>query len=276
MKYIFYRIFNHTGGYWDWYKQSVFAIHEAATRDEIKEHLKELHPNVKYFRRPKDETQEYFGKFFETTKEHYNQHHVDYKFKCYNCGTEVNVEDADYTWYYEKSCCKDECYWNFKDIKKRLYAEFLSELDPSYIEDSHIYVGSNIIKQGKTVSFIYKITNKNDNDKCYIGKSDNEPIFRWWQHLKDSTKFNRKNITDLKFEVIEEVKYEKYDGQVRDYDSHQIYEEQKRAYIFTRETFWINHYDSINNGYNKVVSKKDSIKKIIDQLELEFDFVKEE
>ncbi len=36
----------------------------------------------------------------------------------------------------------------------------------------------------------------------------------------------------------------------------------RHSIILERESFWINHYDSINNGYNTVISKKERIEEL--------------
>jgi hypothetical protein len=36
--------------------------------------------------------------------------------------------------------------------------------------------------------------------------------------------------------------------------------------IISREVFWMNHYDSISNGYNSVVSDKNELKKIVAEI----------
>lgn len=92
--------------------------------------------------------------------------------------------------------------------------------------------------------FIYKITNK-INKKVYIGYTEREPIFRWWEHFKHSQlpigialkEFGIENFT---FEVLEKhLKTEKTIEQM-----HNI------------ETNYILKYNSIIDGYNCIVSKK--------------------
>ena len=90
---------------------------------------------------------------------------------------------------------------------------------------------------------IYKITNKLNN-KCYVGQTCNTVTFRWFQHLyqnnNGNTKFYKElssvSIENWTFEVIEIVQ-----------PGHNIYE---------REQYWINFYNSIENGYNSATACK--------------------
>ena len=94
---------------------------------------------------------------------------------------------------------------------------------------------------------VYKITNKTTG-LCYIGQTIQCFTLRWYQHFFQSgdTKFHtaikNSNPDDWSFEVIEILRNEKVSKKELD----------------DREMFWINFYDSINNGYNtaKFVDKK--------------------
>lgn len=82
---------------------------------------------------------------------------------------------------------------------------------------------------------IYKITNK-INNKCYIGQSINIER-RWKEHLNDDIKldraigkaFKKYGINNFTFEIIEICLEEQLDE---------------------KEIYWINYYNSYNNGYN--------------------------
>lgn len=83
------------------------------------------------------------------------------------------------------------------------------------------------------ITGIYKITN-NINGKIYIGQSiDIE--HRWNEHQKAKTNFYLHNairkygIENFDFEIIEEC---------------------EEHLLNSREIFWIDYYDSYNNGYN--------------------------
>lgn len=89
---------------------------------------------------------------------------------------------------------------------------------------------------------IYKITNTLNN-KCYIGQSINIEV-RWKQHIYLSKNYFKykptnnlyldmnKNLSSFYFEVIEKCSTNKLDD---------------------REKYWINYYNSYNNGYNKTI-----------------------
>lgn len=95
---------------------------------------------------------------------------------------------------------------------------------------------------------IYKITNK-QTGKCYIGKTTQVFTLRWYGHFFQTTggKFQdaiwNSKYTDWTFEVIEMV-------EVPEETKKSISETER--FILDRERFWINHYDSKNNGYNTV------------------------
>lgn len=91
--------------------------------------------------------------------------------------------------------------------------------------------------------FIYKITNKH-NGKMYIGFTEREPIFRWWEHFKHSNlpigeALKTDGIENFTFEVLE--KHSKEEKSVE--EMHEI------------ETKYITLYDSIKTGYNCIFSK---------------------
>lgn len=87
---------------------------------------------------------------------------------------------------------------------------------------------------------IYKITNKNDG-MVYIGQTTQCFTLRWYQHFFQSgeakfhTAVKASKPTDWTFEVIEI-----------------IYEDEFKNLLNQREQYWINHYDSIEAGYNSV------------------------
>ena len=124
--------------------------------------------------------------------------------------------------------CKDEHYEKNRPANKLEYLEYNA---------IHDYV-------------IYKITNK-ETGKCYIGQTKQAFTFRWYQHFYQSNdvKFHEViksfPITTWTFEVIEaivipdEIKYDK---------------DLIRKFIFKKETDYIKQFDSLNNGYNSLVS----------------------
>lgn len=104
--------------------------------------------------------------------------------------------------------------------------------------------------------YIYKITEKETN-KCYIGKTKNEPVWRWWDHYKKSGSpfgiyLQSKPISCFTFEVIDILPNSLSDTQV-----------------FEIESKWILKYDSIQNGFNTTISNKKTLEQH-NQPEIEF------
>lgn len=101
-------------------------------------------------------------------------------------------------------------------------------------------------------TFIYKCTEKSTG-KCYIGKTRNAPFFRWWNHLKHSNSpfgiyLRQTKLSDWCFEVMEELPSSIPDAE-----------------IFRIESEYIVKYDSINNGFNTLISNK-SVQEKLDKL----------
>lgn len=98
---------------------------------------------------------------------------------------------------------------------------------------------------------VYKITNK-ITQKVYIGKTTQAYTLRWYQHFFQSagTKFHDAiksfKTTDWQFEVVEVIEIPSG-----------LYGIEKHRAILAREQYWINYYDSINNGYNTATSLKE-------------------
>lgn len=151
--------------------------------------------------------------------------------ECSTCGSEFRIIDK----YNDANClnkgseyCSDECKHEAKLIET-----------VKWNEDN--------VMNGKHIPVIYKITNKKTG-LSYIGKTTQAFTFRWYQHFFQlgSTKFHNEikttEISDWTFEVIEVVKIP---------DDTKEYSEADK-FIFERERFWINHHDSIKNGYNSI------------------------
>lgn len=104
---------------------------------------------------------------------------------------------------------------------------------------------TNYIKSDSP-NYIYKVTEK-ETGKSYIGKTRNAPFFRWWNHLTHSSSpfgvFLRKSkLSDWTFEVLEELPAEIKDSEV-----------------FRVESEYMVKFDSINNGFNSMISSKEAI-----------------
>jgi len=106
-----------------------------------------------------------------------------------------------------------------------------------------------------SLNYIYKITEKSSG-KCYIGKTRNAPFFRWWNHLKHSSSpfgiyLQTTKLSDWTFEVLEELPANISDSE-----------------IFKIESSYMIKYNSIEKGYNSVISDKSQMQKDTNQTAL--------
>lgn len=130
---------------------------------------------------------------------------------------------------------KEEDYRLHADDCLKLYRD---EVNKNYdFPDDHSYIRPD------SESYIYKITEK-DTGKSYIGKTKNMPFFRWFNHLKHSTSpfgvyLRNSSLADWTFEVLRILPPLTVDSEV-----------------LRIESEYILKYDSINNGFNKVISNK--------------------
>lgn len=89
------------------------------------------------------------------------------------------------------------------------------------------------------MGYIYKISNS-INDKLYIGKTCTTLSNRWSHHISDYTKYDwhlyramrKYGIENFSIELVEECEDNKLNEQ---------------------EQYWINYYNSYNNGYNMTI-----------------------
>ena len=94
-----------------------------------------------------------------------------------------------------------------------------------------------------SLNYIYKCTEK-ASGKSYVGKTRNAPFFRWWNHLKHSSSpfgvyLRQTKLSDWSFEVLEELPSSISDSEV-----------------FRIESEYIYKFNSINNGFNSLISNK--------------------
>lgn len=92
---------------------------------------------------------------------------------------------------------------------------------------------SNIVNP-KCPNVIYKITNKR-NEKVYIGQTTRSFTLRWWEHF--CIWIPNEEICDFKFEILETV--------------------ENKDNLYDREQFYIDKFNSIENGYNSIKAKND-------------------
>jgi hypothetical protein len=103
---------------------------------------------------------------------------------------------------------------------------------------------------GGNKPLIYKITNKVTN-KIYVGKTSQVFTLRWYQHFfqTGTNKFHdaikASTLKDWQFEILEIVEFPQEIKESREF---KLLEE----YVFERERWWINHFNSIIEGYNSI------------------------
>lgn len=222
--------------------QIVEPLIEAKDKIEVKEILLAKYPqffqNGKiYEKETKDTAQFFYVIIFELYQSEINLINEG-EWVCDFCGQKhENKYISKPVIFQNKNFCRDNeqidynsgsfCLQEFKD--KILYAN-VDNLDNTY------FVGRNPI-------YIYKITEKQTN-KCYIGKTKNHAIWRWWSHLtKNSSPFGiylkQTKLSDWTFEVLQELDVNTNDNEV-----------------FRIESEYIKEFNSIENGFNSVISNK--------------------
>jgi hypothetical protein len=155
---------------------------------------------------------------------------------CKQCGDTFYVIDK----YNDKYCtnkssdfCTDKCFQEHKE------AHYFKRMD-------------NDLLVGSAMPVIYKITNK-VTGMVYIGKTSQVFTLRWYQHFFQfgGSKFHEairtSKVTDWLFEVQEIIEFPQ---ELREMTDMNLYLDQREKYIFERERHWINHYKSIESGYN--------------------------
>lgn len=211
---------------------------EAEDKKGVKKYLLDKYPqffptNKVYEKETKDKAQFFYVVIYPLYN--YEIEQLDKSWKCEYCGQEYSNT------YENKPFQKDRLY---KDLKFCRSEE--NHCFESYKNDKNKGIempdDEHFIKENSPNS-IYKITEKSTN-KCYIGKTRNAPFFRWWNHLTHSCSpfgsyLRGTKLTDWTFEVIEELPSDIDDSEV-----------------FKIETSYMHKFDSINNGFNKVVSSK--------------------
>ena len=90
------------------------------------------------------------------------------------------------------------------------------------------------------MGYIYKVIN-NINNKIYIGQTRRTIEIRWKEHIRDSFKPSR-SYTSILHSAIRKYGEEAFSVENIETCDNKILNE--------REIYWINYYDSCNNGYN--------------------------
>lgn len=216
-------------------ERNIDAENKAEVKDFIKKKYPQFFQNQRvYERESKDTAQFFYVVIFPLYKWEINQINEG-EWICSQCGHKHENK------YISTPIINDRIFPNDLFCKSDDNA-CLNAFKKEYYKDIELPDDENYIKKF-TPTYIYKITEKSTN-KCYIGKTRNEPFFRWWNHYKHSSSpfgvyLRKTRITDWKFEVIEILPPEIQDDQV-----------------FRLESAFIKKYNSIENGFNKLISNK--------------------
>ena len=172
----------------------------------------------------------------------YKYHHEEFNITCVNCEKNVVVVGNKNMFNHKNKFgeyCSIECKHEYTEVKleeERANNPFINE---------HDHFGVPKDDDINLVGYIYRITNKNTM-KSYIGKTIKPPLFRWWQHLKIEKKFEQCNVSELVFEVMEIVTWNKNCGDEEMYES-------RSDKLSRREMFYITHNNVVEEGYNKMI-----------------------
>ncbi len=234
------------GGVSNWSFPPIFSgIVEADSKKLAKKIIDEDYDRVFPLRvLSKDLKDNEFLLSIEEIKPHSHLNRLDELQTCnnVNCGKTFYVIDK-YNDYHDKYKGSEYCSSECKDEDYQVKRQKQLELNNINIFENSI---NNNLNSDINKAIIYKITNK-INNKCYIGKTTQIFTLRWYQHFFQSgnNKFHNEiknvKVTDWLFEVIETIEYpEEVKNNYGEYNK----------YILERERFYINLYDSVNNGYN--------------------------
>ena len=106
-----------------------------------------------------------------------------------------------------------------------------------------------LVDQGKHPAVIYSIR-QISTGKVYVGQTTQAYTLRWWQHLSTRsgcrfhTALMSSPITDWQYQVLEVISAPAG--------------KEPRAYIDSRERFWIDEFDSVATGFNTVLPSGES------------------
>lgn len=224
----------------------VNIVHEpyllAKDKNEVKQYLLEQYPqffndNKIYERQTKDQAQFFYVLIYPLYEWEIEQI-KEGEWVCMGCG---QVHDNAYV---SKPMIRNRLGEDYKFCRSEddyCYKKFNSEYAlKNDLPDDQNYVGFD------SPTYIYKVTEK-QSGKCYIGKTKNQPFFRWWNHLKHSLSpfgvyLRQTKLEDWTFEVLETIP--------SDVDN---------AGVLKIESKYILEYNSIENGFNTLISSKEAV-----------------
>lgn len=225
-----------------------------AEQDEAKKIIMEKYPqffqnNKIYSRQTKDEAQFFYVLIYEYSSWWIKEWQE--KWQCAYCKKEhpnsiedehIKLKSNKFEWkYFCNGWNPRRQYGEDDDFHRKpscleWYEKEFYENNPEWDENSY-YINE------KSNYYIYKITEKS-SWKCYVWQTRQEPFFRWWQHLQHSSSpfglyLRTTKLDEWTFEVLEHFE-----------SSSNVLD------ILEIESGYIRKFDSINNGFNSVISKK--------------------
>ena len=222
----------------------------AKDKEDVKQQLLTKYPqffqnNKVYTKETKDDAQFFYVVIFELYQHEIDQITTNTSWKCEQCGQHYPNSYLHYPKTYEKMFGKDIKFCNNENNNDSCLTNYIDNIyqnkNGNELPDDLNYVKVD------SINYIYKITEKTTS-KCYIGKTRNAPFFRWWNHLTHSTSpfgiylRNETKLTDWQFEVIDILPSTLTDKEVMVIESKYILE-----------------YNSIDNGYNTLISNKNCV-----------------
>lgn len=214
----------------------LFANDKAEVKEQIKEKYPQFFQNGKvYEKETKDKAQFFYVVIFPLFK-----WEIDLikegEWVCSSCGQVHEDKYVSKPRVDERLFGRDAMFCRSDDdyCIKKYKAEKYRHVD---FPDNEHYIKKD------SPNYIYKCTEKSTG-KSYIGKTRNAPFFRWWAHLTNSNSpfgiYLRSTVlSDWMFEVLEILPAETEDSEV-----------------FRIESKYMVQFDSIENGFNTVISNK--------------------
>lgn len=234
----------------------------AKDKKEVKEILLERYPqffptNKIYEKETKDTAQFFYVLIYPLSKYEIDDLNSE-SWECYGCGQIHENKYISRPKTYHKIgeqylFCPNNDYYHPEKYSSE-NANRCLKLFHGKIGDSEFPDDMNYVKVD-SLNYIYKVTEK-DTGRCYIGKTKNEPFFRWWNHLRHSRSpfgvyLRNTTLDKWTFEVLEIIPA--------------LY---SNSEILAKESEYIQKFNSIENGFNTVISNKSVlIKEEIDKLE---------